>query len=174
MCHIFYATLFFIDINVFQNYFFYHSSSLTAVGSESGAASPYTPSVVKTVKSGFWKRFCGFCHVWKMIFEGDIFETPHPSVSLYDRFYKLHKCLESLSRELDLPESVVTSKRWELCWFDWNWDSSHAYSDVRVIEPVTNIKRNRNRSTSEDIIIISIGFTSCNKVALLNFKFSCL
>ena len=89
-----------------------------------------------------------------------VFQAPRPSVSLYDRFYKLHKCLESLSRELDLPESVVTSKRWELCWFDWNWDSSHAYSDVRVIEPVTNIKRNRNRSASEDIIIISIGITS--------------
>ena len=28
----------------------YHSSSLTGVGSESGAASPYTPSVVKTEK----------------------------------------------------------------------------------------------------------------------------
>ena len=41
----------------------------------------------------------------------DVFKAPHPSVSLYDRFYKLHKCLESLSRELDLPESVVTSKR---------------------------------------------------------------
>ena len=39
------------------------------------------------------------------------FQAPRPSVSLYDRFYKLHKCLESLSRELDLPESVVTSKR---------------------------------------------------------------
>ena len=28
----------------------YHSSSLTGIGSESGAASPYTPSVVKTEK----------------------------------------------------------------------------------------------------------------------------
>ena len=41
----------------------------------------------------------------------NVFQAPRPSVSLYDRFYKLHKCLESLSRELDLPESVVTSKR---------------------------------------------------------------